>query len=422
MSKAKLTEKLTEKFIRSLAPREGKKQFDVYDSKLSGLGLSYSNGGARTFFVFWRDATGTNRRTSIGRYDQGVSVNEARSRARAKLAEIAKELKAGINRPTERQAPTMGDLVDRYLAHAEAHVEPGTLIQVKGIARRCFTPELRAQKLSSFTREQIEELHGAVGRTRGQIAANNFYRLTRLMFNLGIDWKMLAINPCRRIRLFPEATRTRHLSRAEAERLNEALMRDPDWRWRALFPLLLFTGLRKNELLSLEWARVDLGQRTLTVPKTKSGKPIVKALIEEAVRILVELPSRGVSKWVFPGDVAGAPLSAPDKAWVRIRTRAGLPDVRIHDLRHSFASFLINAGVPLYTVSKALGHSSVVMSQRYAFLEHQTVREAMEAARIGSVMAGAITCASKIEDIRSNTSSSASSDGADGALDASGAP
>ena len=109
----KLTEKLTEKYIESLAPREGRKQYDIYDSKLSGLGLCYSNGGARTWFVFWRDADGKSRRTSIGRHDKGTTASEARSRARAKLAEIAKEIKAGINRPTERQAATMGDLIDR---------------------------------------------------------------------------------------------------------------------------------------------------------------------------------------------------------------------------------------------------------------------------------------------------------------------
>ena len=195
---------LTEKFIASLAAREGRKQYDIYASKPSGLGLCYSNGGARTWFVFWRDADGRSRRTSIGRHDQGVTVKEARRIAKEKLEEIAKEMKAGISRPTERQAPTMGDLIDRYLEHAADHVAPGTLVQVKGIARRCFTQELRAQKLSDFDRDQIEELHRAIGRTRGRIAGNNWYRFTRLMLNLAIDWKMLQVNPCRRIRLFEE--------------------------------------------------------------------------------------------------------------------------------------------------------------------------------------------------------------------------
>src|ERR1700674_5491380 len=106
---------LTEKYIASLAPREGRKQYDIYGPKRSGLGLCYSNGGARTWFVFWRDAGSKNRRSSIGRHDKGMTVAEARRQARAKLAEISKEIEAGINRPAERHAPTMGGLIDRYL-------------------------------------------------------------------------------------------------------------------------------------------------------------------------------------------------------------------------------------------------------------------------------------------------------------------
>lgn len=373
---------LTEKYIAGLKPREGRKQFDVYDTKLSGLGLCYSNGGARTWFVFWRSADGRSRRASIGRHDQGVTASEARSRARDRLAEIAKEIKAGINRPAERQAPTMGDLIDRYLKHAANHVAPSSLKHFEGIARRCFTQELRAQKLSDFDRDQIEELHGAIGRTRGPVAANGWYRFTRLMMNLAVDWKMLQVNPCRRVRLFKETERTEHLSQEQKERLNAALLQEPDWRWRAYFPLLLLTGLRKSELLTLTWDRVDFDQRTVTIIKRKNREPLVQPLVPGAVQILEGLPSRSAGGLVFPGGHASwRPLDQPvnaDEAWQRIRDRAGIPELRIHSLRHSFASFLINAGVPIFTVSKALGHRSLVSTQRYAHLEHQTVRAAME--------------------------------------------
>ena len=368
---------LTEKFIASLGPREGRKQYDVYGSRSSGLGLCYSNGGARTWFVFWRDAEGKSRRTSIGRHDQGLSAAEAKSRARAKLAEIEKEVAAGVNRPTERHAPTMGALIDRYLEHAADHAAPSTLRQFRSIAQCGLTQELRAQKLRDFDREQIEELHGVIGRTRGRVAANNWYRFVRMLFNLGVDWKMVDVNPCRRVKLFKENMRTRPLSRAEVEKLNVALLQELDWRWRGFFPLLLLTGLRKSELMALTWNRVDFDQRTLTVVKRKNRKPLIQPLADGAVQILEGLPSRGVSEYVFPGDREGGPIVNPDDAWQRIRARAGLNDVRIHDCRHSFASFLINANVPLSTVSKALGHSSIVMSQRYAHLEQQTVRDAL---------------------------------------------
>jgi integrase len=366
---------LTEKYIARLKPREGRKQFDVYDSK-SPLGLCYSNGGARTFFVFWRDAEGKNRRTSIGRHDKDVSVKEAKRRARAKLEEIATEIKAGINRPTN--APTMGDLIDRYLEHAADHVAPSTLVQVKGIAQRCFTQELRAQKLKDFDRDQIEELHGAIGRTRGKYAANSWYRHTRHMMNFAVDRKMLHVNPCRRIKLFEETVRTEHLSQSQKKRLNDALLQEPDWRWRAYFPLLLLTGLRKSELLNLTWDRVDFDKRTLTVVKRKNKKPLEQPLLDGAVQLLAGLPSREAGGYVFPGKRPGQPVINAYDAWQRIRARAGLPELRIHSLRHSFASFLLNAGATLFTVSAALGHRSLSSTQRYAHMEHQTVRAAME--------------------------------------------
>jgi hypothetical protein len=239
---------LTEKYIQKLKPREGRKQYDECDSKLTGFGLCYSNGGARTFFVFWRDLDDSNRRSSFGRYDKGMRVNEARRIAHTRLAEIQAEKKAGINRPTEHQAPTMGNLIERYLEYVPGHLAPSTLKQCKWVIGRSFTQELRAQKLSTFTREQIENLHREIGRTRGKLAANNWYRRTRHMFNLARDWKMYqGDSPCTRVQLFKETERTQHLSEEEAQRLNDALLKDQDWRWRAFFPLLLHTGLRKSE-------------------------------------------------------------------------------------------------------------------------------------------------------------------------------
>lgn len=370
--------KLTEKYIRGLKPREGRKQYDVYD-KLPGFGLCYSNGGARTFFVFWRGLDGGNRRQSIGRHDKGMSVNQARAVARTKLAEIDAQKKAGVDRPTERLAPTLGDLIERYLKYMPDRFAASTLKGCKWIIGRSFTQELRTQKLGSFTREQIEDLHHEIGNTRGKLAANNWLRRTRHMFNLGRNWKMYAgDNPCARVQLFKETQRTQHLSEEEAVRLNDALLKDPDWRWRAFFPLLLLTGLRKSELLALTRDCVDFNKRTATIKRTKNGKVLAQPLVEPAIQILASLPSRGTSAFVFPANRPEKHLVAPEYAWKKIRDRAALPDLHIHDLRHSFASFLINDGAPLEVVSKALGHSSLTMTQRYAHLKNETVRSAME--------------------------------------------
>ena len=304
--------KLTEKHISGLKPREGRKQYDECDFKLSGFGLCYSNGGARTFFVFWRGLNGGNRRQSIGRHDRGMSANQARAVARAKLAEIDAQKKAGIDRSTERQALTMGDLIERYLKYVPDRLAASTLKQCKWIIGRSFTQELRAQRLDSFTREQIEDLHREIGNTRGKLAANNWFRRTRHMFNLGRNWKMYAgDNPCARVHLFKETERIQHLSEEEAVRLNDALLKDRDWRWRAFFPLLIHTGLRKSELLALTWNCVDFNNRTATIERSKNGKVLAQPLVEAAIQILANLPSRGTSAFVFPANRPERHLVAP---------------------------------------------------------------------------------------------------------------
>jgi integrase len=198
------------------------------------------------------------------------------------------------------------------------------------------------------------------------------------MMNFAVDRKMLHVNPCRRIKLFEETIRTEHLSQGQKKRLNDALLQEPDWRWRAYFPLLLLTGLRKSELLNLTWDRVDFDKRTLTVVKRKNKKPLEQPLLGGAVQLLAGLPSREAGGYVFPGNRPGQPVINAYDAWQRIRARAGLPELRIHSLRHSFASFLLNAGATLFTVGAALGHRSLSSTQRYAHIEHQTVRAAME--------------------------------------------
>jgi integrase len=190
-------------------------------------------------------------------------------------------------------------------------------------------------------------------------------------------------------------------------RLIEALLQEPDWRWRAYFPVLLLTGVRKSELLHLTWDRVDFAQGTITITKRKNREPLVQPLFGDAARILASLPGRSAGGFVFPGKRNGRPLKNADSAWQRIRARAGIPEMRIHSLRHSFASFLINAGVPLFTVGRALGHKSLVSTQRYAHIEQQTVRAAMEQSAgvmaIGSIEKPSAQYAHLEEDVARNT-------------------
>jgi integrase len=146
------------------------------------------------------------------------------------------------------------------------------------------------------------------------------------------------------------------------------------YRWQAYFPLLLYLGLRKSELLNLKWENVDLEAKELHLTRTKSGEPLVQPIPEPAMRIIEALPSRG-GKYLFPGDRDDRPVVA----WARIRERAGLPDVCIHSLRHSQASALVREGFSLQVVARILNHSSVRQSEVYSHLEQGVARNAIEA-------------------------------------------
>ena len=364
--------KLSDRVIDRLKPHATRPQYDVFDEKQTGLGLCYSNGGARTWFIFWRDSSGEDHRMSFGRYDRGMKTAEAKETAEVKL----KAIRAGVE-PVKSE-PTMGDLIERYLEHARTHKAASSVKQDVNMLDLGVTQDLRAQRLSSITREQLEELHGSVGRTRGQSAANHLLKCLRRALGLAKDWGMLKDeNPCR-LEFFKRPSRERYLSMEELRRLNAALLAEPDWRWRAFFPLLLSMGLRKGEALALTWDRVDLEARTVRLSKTKNGKPLLLPLPDSIVRMLTELPSYGVGQFVFPGNRADSHLVAPGYAWERIRERAGLEDVRIHDLRHSFASFLLAAGHSLPMISKALNHSSLAMTQRYAHLQIDALRAPLD--------------------------------------------
>lgn len=150
--------------------------------------------------------------------------------------------------------------------------------------------------------------------------------------------------------------------------------------------LLLLTGARRNEITHAKWEHVDWQRRTLLVPLSKSGKPRTIALSGAAIALLQSIPRVMENEYIFPSSFTGRPSASLFYPWDRIRRRAGLGDLRLHDLRHSFASFLVNQGVSLYVVQNLLGHSQVRMTQRYAHLAPQTLLDAVEvaAAAIGS--------------------------------------
>jgi integrase len=205
--------------------------------------------------------------------------------------------------------------------------------------------------------------------------------ILRYLFNLVRKWNVIrgAENPASGIPVPADVQRNRFLDKDETERLVEALTKDENQVAAKAILLLLLTGARRNEITHARWEHVDLKSSTLFVPLSKSGKPRYIFLNAAAVNVLRSVPQLPDNPYVFPSPVTGRPSASLHFPWTRIRIRAGLDDVRLHDLRHSFASALVNDGQDLYTVQRLLGHANAKATQRYAHLKRETLAKAAEA-------------------------------------------
>jgi integrase len=313
--------------------------------------------------------------------------------ARRKARAVAAEALIGTD-PQERRAelraiPTLAELVrDRYLPH------------VKGYKRSWCTDEtvLRVHVLPELGSQYVDQIRGEpivaiVERMRAKGYAtgttNRVVIVLRHIFNLARKWRVPGAgeNPTAGINLAPDVNRERYLSLDEAQRLIASIEQDENEVAANAIMLLLLTGARRNEITHAKWDYVDWEKRTLLVPMSKSGKPRSIALNGTAIDLLRRVRAGNDSTYIFPSPVTGEPSASLYFPWQRIRVRAGLPDLRLHDLRHSFASFLVNRGVSLYVVQGLLGHAHTRYTQRYAHLTPDTLRDAAEA--VGTVIAGA---------------------------------
>ena len=361
-----------------------------WDRELTGFGVRVYPTGGKVYIVQARGPDGP-KRVTVGRH--GV-LNAEQARQRAAL--IIARVKAGESPVPEPLAakrttgPTVGALAERFLAeYAEVRYKPGTLAWTRSAVRRYIVPELGKLPLTAVERAQVLTLHHRLHSTPS--IANAVVRTLSLMYRLAADWGLVpeGCNPCRTITKYPRRGRERFLTDEEFTRLGQVLD-EAETRGGATAPavaairLLMLTGCRKSEILTLRWEHVALDEAELRLPDSKAGARVI-SLPPMAVKLLAGLPRNPDSPWVIPGRYPGTHLRDLADAWKAIRTRAGLDDVRIHDLRHSFASRALALGESLPMIGKLLGHSQVETTARYAHLARDTVHES--AARIANSLA-----------------------------------
>lgn len=403
---------LTQRMLDRFTSTQGKVR--LFDTELPGFLCEVSTSGRKSFHIVTQDEFGRQRQKKVADFP-AVSVKSAREQAAALLQAVRSDGAAVLDAGRERRAcPTLAEFVrERYLPHVKTtkrswHTD-------ESILRNHLLPALGSRRLAEITLDDMQCFYRAdLARGAARGSANRRIILMRYLFNLAIKWGTPGVthNPAREVELVdPQNTRERFLCSEEMVRLQEAVESSPNKLLRFIVPALLLTGLRKREVLDARWEHIDFEARTWFVPHTKSGKPRTVQLSDALVALLRSVP-RGQAEadaevcvevdvevdtvaapeagteWVFASPKTGKPFVSIFYAWDTARKKAGLPEVRMHDLRHTFASLLINSSYELYDVMSALGHTQMRTTMRYAHLSRDRKRAAVEAVAEKSGLSG----------------------------------
>ncbi len=395
--------RITDKMVKELTP-PAKGNRIVYDdgkTGVSGFGIRITAGGARSWVLNYRNADGRERRATLGAYP-ATPVEAARKAAGKLKSEIRLDARDPVGERAEKiKAPTVGQLCDRYIKEWLPKKRPRSASDDKAMIANIIRPKLGTRKLATVTYSDIDQLHREVSEAT-PYRANRVLALLCKMFNLSIRWGWRADNPTKGVERNPEVKRERYLEGPEIARLTQALAGHKDRSAANIVRLLLLTGARRGEVLSAAWSQFDLDVGVWSKPaaSTKQGKPHRVPLSEGAVALLKgvfdaaprEDDGTLASPHVFPAPLSGNPRTEIKDEWRLIAIAAGLYDdippttkggksvkmvnCRVHDLRHTYASLLVSAGLSLPIIGALLGHTQASTTHRYAHLMDDPLRAA----------------------------------------------
>ena len=417
---------LTKRTVDSTRPAE-RDRF-VWDERIKGFGLRVRPSGHKSFVFQYRlgGRDGSSHRLTIGDYG-AVTVDQARRQAKQLAGAVAQGRNPAAERVAEkraiangRRAPTLASLAEDFLADRAAKKKAGTVYEYRRLLERDVLPTLGKVRTAEVTRAQVAKLH--LSMTDRPYLANRALAVLSAIFRFGElhEVRPPGTNPCVGIDPYPERSRERFLTEQELAALGTALSRaereglpappklrpkpktGPTAKHRpksadtpkpanqyvvAALRFLLLTGWRESEALGLRWDDINFARAIATLPDTKTGRSD-RHIGAPALALLSELPQLGDSPFVFPGAKAGTHLVETKRVWEAVRHAAKLAGVRLHDIRHSFASTAVSGGMSLPMIGALLGHREVSTTQKYAHLGDDPRRQAAD--RVASQIAVAL--------------------------------
>ncbi|MEQ8516581.1 MAG: tyrosine-type recombinase/integrase [Chromatocurvus sp.] len=379
--------RLTQKHLDKPPPcPPGKRRVEFCDIAIPGLYLEVRDTCPDQGTLYLRYKNSEAKKTchqKLGN-SQELSLKEARHRATRLKAEIALGADPQAETRQRKLVPTWNRFFeDSYLPHAKQVKR--TWKNDADMQRLRLSERFGATPINAITRQSVQQFHNALLEEGMKPAtADHHLKLIRHALNLAVDWGVLKENPASKVKQFNADNQIeRYLSTEEMQRLLTVLKQHPNRPVCCVVLWLLATGARVGEALSAKWSDIDRDRRTWLIQATnsKSKKRRSVALNSVALGVLDELdslPKRHTSDRLFVGRYG--PLGTINKVWYEIRKQAGLETLRAHDLRHSYASMLINAGHSLYEVQQSLGHSDPKVTMRYAHLSNDSLQRAANSA------------------------------------------
>lgn len=388
------------------APPKGQR-FVLRDTKATGLQCRMTSAGVKTFSVFRRVKGGQPERVTLGKFPD-MSIEQARTAASTINAAIASGGSPAQVKRAHKEEMTFGELFAEYL---QRHAKPKKRSWKRDEQNYHLYLErpLARKKLSEIERQALGRIHSGIlnqprlsetkakkPKLKSGATANRVLALASSVFGWGMDAGLCTSNPVKGIKREKEKSRDRFLQADEARGFFESVAMEPNDAIRDYALLSVLTGARRADVISMRWDQVSLTQREWRIPRTKNEESLTVPLTDEAIQILEARKDNG-SKFVFPGEGKTGHLAEPRRGWERILKRAGIKNLRLHDLRRTLASWQIKTGTTLAIVGKTLNHKSPQATAVYARLDLDPVRKSVETATSALLEAAGVKKAAEVK-------------------------